>query len=213
MDSPMPVRHWMENLLRERIAQGFWKPGSRISESALAQELGISRGPIRESLRRLEAEGILEYLPRRGCVVRSHSTEELRELATLRIILEKFACQLALQNDVEQLIVSLEHIYQTMLIAVEEKEDWSASVHQDMSFHRTILDHSGHSLLKQHWNLIAQPTFFFINIQPQNYEDLMWLTNSHIPILDALKSRSVTAVGEAIETHILDALNLIESRQ
>ncbi|HEY8487205.1 MAG TPA: GntR family transcriptional regulator, partial [Limnochordales bacterium] len=71
---------WVYAWVRSAIQQGRLRPGQRLREEALAQELGVSRTPVREALRRLEAEGLIEPLPRQGLVVRDPPEEDLADL-------------------------------------------------------------------------------------------------------------------------------------
>lgn len=79
--------------LREGILQGRYAPGQRLIEADLTQELGISRGPLREALRRLSADNLLELVPNRGAIVRRLSMREMLELFAIRIALESLAAR------------------------------------------------------------------------------------------------------------------------
>jgi DNA-binding GntR family transcriptional regulator len=79
--------------LREGILQGLYAPGQRLIEADLTRELGISRGPLREALRRLSADNLLEIVPNRGAIVRRLSMREMLELFSIRIALECLAAR------------------------------------------------------------------------------------------------------------------------
>src|SRR5438309_7655595 len=81
--------------LREEILTGRLKPGAELGEVPLSEQLGVSRGPLREAIGRLAAEGLVTVRPRRGAVVRSLSKEEFLELYQVREALERMAMQLA----------------------------------------------------------------------------------------------------------------------
>ena len=93
--------------LREQILSGKLEPGAELAEVALSEQLGVSRGPIREALGRLASEGLVTVRPRRGAVVRSLSKEEFLELYQVREALEMMAVRLAVprlrQEDFEEL--------------------------------------------------------------------------------------------------------------
>src|SRR5690606_6928498 len=91
-------------VVRRRILSGEIKPGEKLREEKLAGELGISRPPLREALRLLESEGLLEALPRRGVTVAPLSEKDAWEIATLRSALERTAMELALPVSPEQLV-------------------------------------------------------------------------------------------------------------
>src|ERR1700752_1073167 len=81
--------------LREDIWAGRLEPGSRLVESDLTARLAVSRGPVREGLRRLSADGLIEHRPHRGAVVRRLTNREIRELFLIRIEMEALAARLA----------------------------------------------------------------------------------------------------------------------
>ena len=81
--------------LRAEILEGRLEPGAELAEVALSEQLGVSRGPIREAIGRLASEGLVTVRPRRGAVVRSLSKEEFLELYQVREALERMAMQLA----------------------------------------------------------------------------------------------------------------------
>ncbi|MCY0878687.1 MAG: GntR family transcriptional regulator [Firmicutes bacterium] len=209
MRRPPSITQWAENALRERIARGLLAPGTRINEAALAQELGISRGPLRESLRRLETEGLVEYVPHRGCVVRSYSRDSLWEVATLRSLLERYAADLALTRARSQLLAELRRQLGVMEAGARQG-DWKAVIQGDFAFHEAMMRAAGHHLLLRHWLIIAEPIFQFISLQPQSSLDLRALAEGHAPLLDALESGR--HVQEAVDRHIMDALDHILRR-
>jgi DNA-binding GntR family transcriptional regulator len=94
------VAHIVEKL-RHDILDHRFAPGSRLVENDLTHRFHVSRGPIREALRRLAAEGLIEHLPNRGALVRKLSREEIRELFEIRIELEALAARLAANVDDE----------------------------------------------------------------------------------------------------------------
>src|ERR671935_979582 len=86
------------DFLREEILSERLRPGAELQEVALSEELGVSRGPIREAIGRLAAEGLVTVRPRRGAVVRSLSKDEFLELYQVREALEMMAVRLAVPN-------------------------------------------------------------------------------------------------------------------
>src|SRR2546421_13031594 len=94
-------------LIRQAILDGRLEPGSRLKEEELARELGISRTPVREALLVLQAEGLVDAVPNRGAVVRSHDANDLEDLYQLRALLEGYAARRAAANVTEQDVVEL----------------------------------------------------------------------------------------------------------
>ena len=102
--APVPPAHgatvaFIVERLREAILTGRLQPGSRLVESDLTSRFGVSRGPVREALRRLTADGLIEHWPHRGAVVRRLTEREIRELFLIRIEMEALAARLAAAAD------------------------------------------------------------------------------------------------------------------
>jgi DNA-binding GntR family transcriptional regulator len=85
------VKQHVYRILRGRLESGALPPGVRVSDDALAREIGVSRSPVREAIGQLASEGLVEYRPRRGCFVRIPSRQEMQDLYEARIALESFA--------------------------------------------------------------------------------------------------------------------------
>ncbi len=212
MERPPSTAQWLDQVLRTRIVQGVFPMGARINEANLAQELGISRGPVREALRRLETEGLVEYLPNRGCLVRSYTADSLREIATLRSVLEQYAVQLAFTLDAKALFAALDQRLAEMRAAAL-RLDREGVIRADLAFHQSLVASAGHALLAKHWAMISQPVFYFISIQPRTTRELADLAETHAPILETLRSgQSVHAIEAAVDKHIMDALDLVLCR-
>ena len=102
--APVPPAHgatvaFIVERLREGIMAGRLQPGSRLVESDLTSRFAVSRGPVREALRRLTADGLIEHWPHRGAVVRRLTEREIRELFLIRIEMEALAARLAAAAD------------------------------------------------------------------------------------------------------------------
>jgi len=102
-----PIRDEVYSILRDDIIMGVYKPGDRLQEENLAENLGISRTPVREALRKLEIENLVDYYPHRGTVVSEIAVDELKELFLVKIFIEilinKKAAKNAEKKDIEML--------------------------------------------------------------------------------------------------------------
>ena len=94
--SPASLVDLAADALRDRILSGALKPGERLLEEQLAAELGISRPPLREALRLIQSEGLVQSLPRRGMIVAPLDEKDAWEIATLRSALERTAIEIEL---------------------------------------------------------------------------------------------------------------------
>lgn len=137
IDSFKPLRDVVFEALRDAILNGVLKPGERLLENQLAEELGVSRTPVREAIRKLELEGFAVILPRKGAYVSKISFKDVREVYEIRAALESLACGLAAERAVDSEIEEMER----RLIAESDyldNEDNSLTVETDIDLHELI---------------------------------------------------------------------------
>ena len=108
--------------LRAEILAGRLEPGAELAEVALSEQLGVSRGPLREAIGRLASEGLVTVRPRRGAVVRSLSKEEFVELYQVREALEMLAVRLAVPRLGPEDVAALERLVEEMAAHAERDE-------------------------------------------------------------------------------------------
>ena len=108
LDAYKPLREIVSDALRQAIRDGVLPPGERLMEIPLAEELGVSRTPIREAIRILEQEGLVVMIPRRGTYVADMSLKDVTEVFELRSILEELAAELAAERITNEEIEALE---------------------------------------------------------------------------------------------------------
>ena len=120
----LPLRDVVFQNLRQAILKGELEPGERLMEIHLAKRLGVSRTPIREAIRKLELEGLVDMVPRRGAVVASITRMDMRDLLEVRRTLEmlavEVACERISQGELEKLISRLEELKGKVRLAAEE---------------------------------------------------------------------------------------------
>ena len=102
MNEYLPLRDVVFNTLRQAILKGELKPGERLMEIALAERLGVSRTPIREAMRKLEQEGLVVMIPRRGAQVANITEKDLNDVLEVRIALENVAIEKACARMTEE---------------------------------------------------------------------------------------------------------------
>ncbi|MGN6244039.1 MAG: GntR family transcriptional regulator [Motilibacteraceae bacterium] len=106
----LTVEEMTESVIRQAILRGVFRPGERVPQDEIAAALGVSRMPVRASLRPLEAEGLLEIRPHRGAVVAALRREEITELYEMRVLLEEYLLKRAMQNLTDGDVARLERI-------------------------------------------------------------------------------------------------------
>ena len=134
LDSYQPLREVVCETLREAIRSGVLKPGERLMEIQLADELGVSRTPVREAMRKLELEGYVIMLPRRGNYVATISFRDINEVFEIRTSLDALASGLAAERITEEELEQLERLLVSIGENIETR-NMKKVVEDDMEFH------------------------------------------------------------------------------
>lgn len=143
--------------IRDRIKKGIWGPGYRLVERTVAEELGVSRTPVRAAFERLFSEGLVELVPNRGAVVVNLSTEDAIEILQMREALEVLACRLAVPRLTDKDLERLKGILVEMKKAVHDNDLFRYS-DLNGAFHRIIVDASGSRRLAETLDLLKTQT-------------------------------------------------------
>jgi DNA-binding GntR family transcriptional regulator len=132
--------------LKTAIIENTLAAGSRLTEAAIAEQIGVSNTPVREAISRLEREGLVHFLPRRGAVVVSITAEDIREVLEVREVLEAHAIVRALQRRTPELDRRLSELVEQAeaLVAASDQHGYSRL---DMEFHRLLVQASGNGRL------------------------------------------------------------------
>lgn len=142
----LPTGQRAYQAMKEAILNGDLPPGSRLIELSLADDLGMSRTPVREALNRLLAEELAIVDPMRGMIVKPFDAREVEDFYTLREVLDGLAAKLASQRISQDQLIRLGALVERMDLATE-KGDEKALVHANVLFHETIFDASANQRL------------------------------------------------------------------
>ena len=137
MNEYLPLRDVVFNTLRQAILRGELKPGERLMEIQLANKLGVSRTPIREAIRKLELEGLVLMIPRKGAEVAQITEKSLRDVLEVRRALEELAVELACDRMTEQGLADLEQAEEEFE-KVLTNDDITVVAAADVAFHDAI---------------------------------------------------------------------------
>ncbi|MFC7625698.1 GntR family transcriptional regulator [Microlunatus sp. GCM10028923] len=197
---PVALGVHVTDRLRREIVSGQIPAGTHLVEGRLSELFGVSRGPVRDSLRQLEAEGLVEAR-RRGVYVRGMSLEDIDELYSLRTMLEREALQLAMgreTTDWSEARRSLEEMTEAA-----ERGDVEAFAHADLEFHTAFYRSAGHRRLGNVWAQY-KPTFaaMLSVTNAQDARDLRPTLSDHVQLLDALAAKDHTTVLDLLADHI-----------
>jgi DNA-binding GntR family transcriptional regulator len=193
------LRDQVRDLLLSRVISGEYAPGSRLVETRIAQELGVSQAPVREALRDLEQLGCVEYAPFRGSSVRALSVHDLLEAFPVRAALEGLACRMAAERISDAQLERLVALIQAM----REAPDRRAESVADSDFHATIVEAAGNATLTRQWNQLLPHARTFISLTlPDSSEGSV--AERHVAILEALRRRDADAAAEAMHAHLAE---------
>ena len=137
MNEFLPLRDVVFNTLRQAILKGELKPGERLMEIQLANKLGVSRTPIREAIRKLELEGLVLMVPRKGAEVAQITEKNLRDVLEVRTALEELAVQLACDKITKEAIEELKKARDYFCDTLKS-DDITVIAEADVSFHDVI---------------------------------------------------------------------------
>lgn len=195
-------------VIREAIRNGKLKPGERLIETQLAEEMQISRFPIREAMRCLEKEGLVKTEPFKGTYVTQISEKDMEELYSLRSSLEELAVRILIENLDEKKVKKLESIVQVMAQA-SKTDSLDKMIAEDLRFHQTICELSGHRKLLEVWQTLENQLRVFLMIEKDFFESAYQYVSTHHPILEAIKYRNKKQAEKEIREHLELAMRVI----
>ncbi len=187
--------------VKNLILSGQIKPGDRLYYQDIARLLAVSNTPIRDAFSRLENEGLIVSVPRKGAFVREYSPKDIREIFQIRGMLEGLAVRLACEKEGNLDCTSLRDANNRFRQALERK-DASLCAQEDYAFHSTIIEMSGNSKLVE---LMAKSNFHLLSIaqnSPNFFEIADKYIDMHDKIVTAMESRDSEIAEHLIREHI-----------
>ena len=187
--------------LRAAILDGTLPSGSPLVERRISDEMGVSRAPVREALRKLEEEGLVVTIPYKGTYVTRVSPEKMEEILSLRTVLERFAAERAVSRLSTDQSARLKGLLTEMEAAgAAERADAMVDLH--MAFHRTLYEAADHALLLQIWSTLESQLRLYGQVHQLTYESLRDYAEGHRPIVDALVSGDAGLLRACLEEHL-----------
>ncbi|UOX92513.1 GntR family transcriptional regulator [Amycolatopsis sp. FBCC-B4732] len=191
--------------VRDAIFGGVYAPGSALREVELAEALGVSRGPVREALLKLEREGLVRSEWHRGTTVTALSDADVAELDSLRAALEQLAVALVVERAPGLAEVD----------AVVGRMERAADVHEmvrcDLAFHDAVYAAAGHRRLREAWEAIRSQVHLFlltrIGVEAEGYLD--GIPAEHRELAEALRARDLDAALELFAVHRRHAYEIL----
>jgi len=204
-----PTAQLIADQLREQIIQGLFRPGEQINESILAIQLNTSRSPVREAVQRLCQEGILINRRNHGVFVLEISTQDSREIYTVREAIETNAVDTLLNSspiNIRDTCQALKKILRNMTKQVA-MNNWQSIAQLDMQFHTTIVAAAGNSRMTRIYEtLAAESTMCILNLEI-SYPQAQTLLQEHQNILNLFEAGNREELQKALKHHMRKAVH------
>lgn len=185
------------------IETGVYQPGDRLREIEIADRLQLSRTPVREALRRLEAGNIVEHRPRVGAIIRTLRQTEVVELYEMRLVLERTAAEMAAKHAAEAEVDDMAALNEE-IAALSQGGAQAAVINQ--TFHRAIYLSARNRFLMDAARAINNALLLLGPTTLADADRIATVVRQHNAILDAIGAGDIEAAGAAAETHLQTSL-------
>jgi len=196
------------SILKTAIIQGDLEEGSKLTEAKVANELGVSKTPVREALRQLADEGFANTVPNQGVIVSRILIEDIKDFLQIRIALESLAANLAAKRISQKEIKELEK-YHEQMYKFAVKKDLSAFGEENAKFHSLLLHASGNKRLARIVGNFTDIAYRFWLKSLNEPEKLKSSLEEHGNIITALKKRDPEQAEQLVRIHLSNALRTI----
>ncbi|MCD7892774.1 MAG: GntR family transcriptional regulator [Erysipelotrichaceae bacterium] len=188
-------------LLRERILNEEYEKGQKLNELALANELKISRTPIREALKQLELEGLVESIPNKGVYVKGFSPRDIDDMFEVRIALEGLAIRFAIERMDEEHFAKIKEVFELMEF-YSMKKDQDKIDDLNILFHESIYQ----ATQSQYFESLLKDIHFYVSITSRHsisqYDRNSSSLEEHRAILNAIEARDASLAYDTMQKHI-----------
>ncbi len=206
LDSYKPLREIVFESMREAIIGGVLKPGERLMEIQLADEMGVSRTPVREAIRKLELEGFVVMIPRKGAYVAGVTHKDVADVFEIRAALEGLAAGLAAERATDEEIEEMERL---LLFNEGEAKTLEQIVDSDTGFHALVYKASRNDRLIQILGNLREQIQRFRATSLAVPGRIKLAIEEHRAIVEALANHNVEKAQELAANHIVTAENVM----
>lgn len=200
-----PLHEEAVDRVRDLIVQGILPPGGRLNERELCEQLRISRTPLREAIKMLATEGLVELLPNRGAVVSLIDRERLAEALHVMGALEGLAGELACRNATAAQIGEIRALHEDM-VAMHARGDLAGYFRHNQAIHLKIIEASRNATLANTYrqlNANVRRARYMANLSRERWDAAV---REHEQILAALEARDVMRLKQLLEDHLAHKL-------
>lgn len=198
--------------IRERVLSGEYAAGDRLREGELAEAVGVSRTPVREALRRLDAEGLVEYVPNRGAHVAAWSQHDLEEIFGLRALLEGYGARLAASKieaaELQELEALADQMESIVRRGIEGRYEQMALVNS--RFHRLVVEAARNTRLAALVGSVVQLPLQQRTLREYSQRRLDRSMSQHRELIDALAAGDTKWAEAVMQAHVLGARHALD---
>ena len=203
MNEYLPLRDVVFNTLRQAILRGELKPGERLMEIQLANKLGVSRTPVREAIRKLELEGLVLMIPRKGAEVADISEKSLKDVLEVREALEELAARLACDKITKEGINRLKEAAQDFRSALKSN-DITQMAEADVRFHDVICNATENQKLGQLLNNLREQMYRYRIEYLKDQQVYEKLLSEHDEIIRHIEKGEKDEAARVVSRHIVN---------
>ena len=196
--------------IRELIVEGDLEPGAKVPERILSERYGVSRTPLREALKTLASEGLLELLPHRGARVARLTAEDVDQMFPIMGALEALSGELACQNLTEDQFAEIQALHYQMVLHYTRRE-LKPYFQVNQEIHEKILSASANPLLLQMYQTLSgriRRARYVANMSSERWSQAV---KEHEEMLNALAARDGTALADVLKRHLRNKCETVKS--
>jgi DNA-binding GntR family transcriptional regulator len=202
-----PLREIVAERIRMMIIGGTLQPGERLIEGHIADQLGVSRNPVREAIRSLEATGLIEVVPRKGAHVSRIDVEEVRQIQELRFAIESLAAELAAARRTDDDVARLRECIEQGLAATKSGDKVGAAAWH-RNFHIALERAAGNPYIERALSPLRHRTELMFSVLQEERGAITW--KEHRAIMNAVARSDAKAARDLMREHISIALRHFE---
>ena len=201
-------------VVRNEIIEGNYAPGDRITEAEIAEHADVSRTPVREALHRLEAEGLIRFVPNQGAFVSSWGIAEAEETFELRAMLECYAVKLCADRASQEQLRELRELAEQQLLASREGKRGHLKKISDLNsrFHDLLLQAADSEQLRASMATLSNAPLVFQTFRDYSTQDLIRSAQHHLELVEALEGGNKDWAAAVMRAHIFAARTVFRKR-
>lgn len=200
----IPLRLQVADRLRKAILSGRLRPGASLVETALAEQMNVSRAPIREAIQILENDGLVETIAYKGKRVKPLTVREITETYSLREAYEIMAARRIIENGAS--VAPLRKICDEMMDAATTN-NFEALILADEAFHRTMIQLADHDLLFSSWKNLYLRIHQIMSLRRRDNREMSEIAGNHPPIVDAIEAGNTALATQLVSEHTNNVAN------